>query len=210
MQNVIINGNTYEEVQKVQIPLSDGSGNADFIDTTGATAKAENIDKGYNAYVNGELVVGTKEAVSGSSPFKTEKIGTYNWSNPEGTTVVVEGCVEDLSSFCSSWVANPDNEVNGQGTAYIGILIVADEKPTSTSGIKAIMGHMVYEKSSATVTHLGSPYVILTGAYYGGINAMILGNVSGQKEVNENNMLAVSSKEVQCATCSIYAFDVNF
>lgn len=210
MQNVIINGNTYEEVQKVQIPLSDGSGNANFIDTTGATATAENIDKGFNAFVNGELVVGTKESVSGSSPFKTEKIGTYNWSNPEGKTVVVEGCVEDLSSFCSSWVANPDNEANNQTVAYIGMAIVADEKPTSTSGIKAIMGHMVYTKSSATVTHIGTPYIIMTGAYNGGINGVALTNVSGQKEVDGNNMLAVSSKEVQCATCSIYAFDVNF
>ena len=98
MQNLVINEKTYENVQAVQIPLSDGSGNAKFIDTTGATATAENIDKGYNAYVDGELVVGTKE--NEISP--VVKLGEYAvvmlTTNSSLNVSVVKGLLKDLPS----------------------------------------------------------------------------------------------------------------
>ena len=48
-QSVKINGVTYDSVPKVEIPLSSGSGNAAYWDTTGATAAADNILTGKTA-----------------------------------------------------------------------------------------------------------------------------------------------------------------
>lgn len=49
-QSVIINSTTYSSVPSVQIPLSSGSGNATFYDTSDATATASYILSGYTAY----------------------------------------------------------------------------------------------------------------------------------------------------------------
>lgn len=64
MANVIINGNSYNAVPSVQIPLSGGGGNAVFYDTSDASAAAANIVSGYTAYgasgkVQGQLTVPT-------------------------------------------------------------------------------------------------------------------------------------------------------
>ena len=63
-KNVIINGASYNAVPSVQVPLSAGSGNAIFYETSDANAEAANILSGYSAYgangkVNGSLSVPT-------------------------------------------------------------------------------------------------------------------------------------------------------
>lgn len=58
-KNVIINGATYNAVPYVSIPLSGGSGNATFYETSDATAAAANILSGYSAYGASGLVNGT-------------------------------------------------------------------------------------------------------------------------------------------------------
>lgn len=57
-KNVIINGNPYQDVEKVQIPLQEGGGNAVYMETSDATAAAADILTGKNAYANGALVPG--------------------------------------------------------------------------------------------------------------------------------------------------------
>ena len=76
-QSVKINGVTYDSVPKVTIPLSSGSGSAEFWDTTGATAAAENILTGKTAFGASGSVTGTMAnngAVSGSI---STAAGTY-------------------------------------------------------------------------------------------------------------------------------------
>lgn len=63
-KNVIINGNSYNAVPYVQIPLAAGGGNAVFYDTSDATAAAAHVLTGYSAYgtsgkVSGQLTVPT-------------------------------------------------------------------------------------------------------------------------------------------------------
>ena len=58
-KNVIINGNSYNAVPSVQIPLVGGGGNAVFYETSDATASSANILAGYSAYGASGLVSGT-------------------------------------------------------------------------------------------------------------------------------------------------------
>lgn len=68
-KSVKINNVTYENVPQVSIPLSTGSGTADFYDTSDATATAANILAGKDAYIGSGKVSGTMTnngAVTGS------------------------------------------------------------------------------------------------------------------------------------------------
>ena len=59
-QNVIINGITYQNVPKVSIPKSGGSGNAEFVDTSDATlTNGASMLSSVTAYANGSKITGT-------------------------------------------------------------------------------------------------------------------------------------------------------
>ena len=59
-QNVIINGVTYQNVPKVQIPKSAGGGTAEFTDTADATLDSGNkMLSGNTAYANGVKYTGS-------------------------------------------------------------------------------------------------------------------------------------------------------
>ncbi|WP_297039010.1 hypothetical protein [uncultured Dialister sp.] len=60
-KSVKINNVTYENVPKVEVPLSAGDGNAVFWDTTGATGGAADV-------LTGKTVFGSGGAVAGSMP----------------------------------------------------------------------------------------------------------------------------------------------
>lgn len=59
-QSVIINGVTYSSVPSIQIPLSSGSGNAEYYDTSDATlASGASMLSGVTAYADGTLYTGS-------------------------------------------------------------------------------------------------------------------------------------------------------
>lgn len=58
-KNVVINGVVYQEVPQVEIPLSGGSGDAVFYDTTGATATADKVLAGSTLYGANGLETGS-------------------------------------------------------------------------------------------------------------------------------------------------------
>lgn len=75
-KSVKINGVTYESVPQVSIPLSTGSGTAEFYDTSTATANAANILTGKTAFIGSGSVSGTMAnngAVSGTISTVAEK-----------------------------------------------------------------------------------------------------------------------------------------
>lgn len=58
-KNVVVNEIVYPNVPQVEIPLSNGSGNAVFYDTTGATATAEKVLAGETVYGANGLETGS-------------------------------------------------------------------------------------------------------------------------------------------------------
>ena len=92
-KNVRINGVTYENVPQVEIPLSTGSGNATFYDTSGATAAAGDILTGKSAYgasgsVNGSMVNNgaISETISAKAAQITVPAGSPGRSGASGST----------------------------------------------------------------------------------------------------------------------------
>ena len=77
MANVRVNGVTYSNVPSVSIPLSSGSGNASFYDTSTSTATAADIVSGKVAYNGNGAVTGTLTQVSVSQN-QTTKILTIS------------------------------------------------------------------------------------------------------------------------------------
>lgn len=71
-KSVSINGTTYASVPYVSIPLSTGSGNATFYETSDATAAAAHILQGYTAYGASGAVTGTMTAAAVSQDSTTK------------------------------------------------------------------------------------------------------------------------------------------
>lgn len=65
-KNVVINGVVYSDVPYVNIPLSQGSGNAKFVDTDSGDAVTGDIRTGKKAWVDGNEVTGSQPVKSGS------------------------------------------------------------------------------------------------------------------------------------------------
>lgn len=66
-KNVKVNGSTYPGIGLVELPLADGNGVAKFVETSDATATAEDVAKGKLVYVKGAQIEGTHENTAGAA-----------------------------------------------------------------------------------------------------------------------------------------------
>lgn len=101
-KDVIINGSSYNSVPQVRIPLSGGTGDAIFYDTSDATAQASNILTGKSAYIGSGLVNGSMANNGDTSGTIATKTGTV--TIPEGYTT--GGTVELAQAQKNLLVAN--------------------------------------------------------------------------------------------------------
>ena len=82
-KSVIINGTTYATVDRVEIPLSAGGGNAVFVDTDSGDAAAADIRNGKKVWVDGNEITGSVAArtatdVTVSGKTVTVPVGIYD------------------------------------------------------------------------------------------------------------------------------------
>ena len=140
-QTVKINGVTYNDVDKVQIPLaSDTSKMAVYVNTDNATAKAASIKDGETAYVGGQKIEGTMPVNGAVSGTITTKEGTV--SVPEGYT---PGGTVGISS------TEKQKIIAGNIRSGVTILGVAGSMST-TEGVNAQAKSVTPTKSAQTVT----------------------------------------------------------
>lgn len=71
-KSVSINGVTYPNVPSVNIPLSSGSGNATFYETSDADIDASKVLQGYKGFGTSGLVTGTLTTVNVSQDSTTK------------------------------------------------------------------------------------------------------------------------------------------
>ena len=88
-QNVVINGVTYQNVPKVQIPKS-GGGNAEFVDSADATLDTgDKMLSGATAYANGVKYTGTINSKSAQTYTPTTSDQTIaSGQYPSGTQTI--------------------------------------------------------------------------------------------------------------------------
>lgn len=140
-QTVKINGVTYNDVDKVQMPLaSDTSKMAVYVNTDDATAKAASIKDGETAYVGGQKIEGTM-------PVNGAVSGTI--STKEGTVSVPEGYTPGGTVGISS--TEKQKIIAGNIRSGVTILGVAGSMST-TEGVNAQAKSVTPTKSEQVVS----------------------------------------------------------
>lgn len=104
-QNVIINGVTYSNVPKVQIPTT-SSGTAEFVDTTDATLNSgASMLSGVTAYANGTLYTGSISSLGAQSYTPTTSNQTINSGQYLSGAQTILGDVNLVASNIKSGVS---------------------------------------------------------------------------------------------------------
>ena len=168
-QNVVIRGVTYSEVPKVDIPLSGGGGNAEFVDTSDATLTSGNqmLDS-VTAYADGTKVTGSIQSKSSSD------------LTASGATVTAPAGYYSsaASKSVATGTAKPPTTISGSSATLT----------TGTNTITLQKTLNVTTKAAATITPGTTNQTIASGTYLTGVQTVL-----GDSDLVSGNIVAGKS-----------------
>ena len=193
-KNVVIRDVIYSSVPSVTIPLSTGSGEAEFVDTSDATlADASKLPNGVTAYANGKKYTGTAEendsgdlTVSGATV--TVPAGFYS---SQASKSVASGSATSPSTISGSSAAVS----TGSNTLTLtkSVSVTPDVTPgyvsEGTAGNANVsLTASVPTKAAATITPGTSDQSIAAGTYLNGAQT-----IAGDADLVAANIVAGKS-----------------
>ena len=170
-KNVVIREVVYNEVPKVTIPLSAGSGEAEFIDTSDATLdNGSKMLNGETAYANGTKITGTIPSKSSSdltASGATVTVPAGNYAE-QATKAVASGSATAPATISgsSASVSTGTNTLTLSKTISVTPTVSAGYVASGSAGNSNVsLTASVTTKAAATITPGTSDQTIAAGTY---------------------------------------------
>ena len=173
-KNVVINGVTYSNVPSVEIPLSGGSGNAEFFDTSDATLDSGGkMLSGNTAYANGTKYTGSIETKTGSNITASGDTVTVpaGYYASQQTKAVAAGSATAPATISgtSATVSTGTNTLTLSKSVSVTPSVTAGYVASGTAGNSSVsLTASVTTKAAATFTPGTSNQEIASGTYLTG------------------------------------------
>ena len=190
-KNVVIREVVYQNVPSVEIPLSSGSGTAQFMDTSDATLNnAANLPSGVTAYADGVKYTGTAAAndsddltVSGATV--TAPAGFYGASASKSVASGSATAPASISGTSAS-VSTGTNTITLSKTVSVTPSVSAGYVSAGTAGNSSVsLTATVTTKAAATITPGTSDQSIAAGTYCTGKQT-----IKGDANLKAENIVA--------------------
>jgi hypothetical protein len=173
-QNVVIRDVVYQNVPSVTIPLSGGTGNAEFVDTSDATLDGGGkMLSGVTAYADGTKYTGTITTKSGSDLTASGATVTVpaGYYASQATKSVASGFATAPASISgsSASVSTGTNTLTLSKTISVTPSVTAGYISAGTAGNSSVsLTASVTTKAAATITPTTSAQEIAAGTYLTG------------------------------------------
>lgn len=190
-KNVVIREVVYQNVPSVEIPLSSGSGTAQFMDTSDATLNnAANLPSGVTAYADGVKYTGTAAAndsddltVSGATV--TAPAGFYGAAASKSVASGSATAPASISGTSAS-VSTGTNTITLSKTVSVTPSVSAGYVSAGTAGNSSVsLTATVTTKAAATITPGTSDQSIAAGTYCTGKQT-----IKGDANLKAENIVA--------------------
>lgn len=189
-KNVVIRDVTYQSVPSVKIPLSGGSGEAEFIDTSDATLdSASKLPSGTSAYANGVKYNGTaaendSDDITVSGATVTVPAGFYS---EQASKSVASGSATAPNNIVgtSAAVSTGNNTITLSKSVAVTPEVEPGYVASGTAGNSAVsLIASVTTKAAATITPGTSDQTIASGTYLTGAQT-----VKGDANLQSSNIV---------------------
>lgn len=193
-QNIVIRDVVYQNVPSVTIPLSGGTGNAEFVDTSDATLDSGGkMLSGVTAYADGTKYTGTIEAKSGSDLTASGATVTVpaGYYESQATKSVANGSATAPASISgtNAAVSAGTNTLTLTKSVSVTPAVTAGYISAGTAGNSNVsLTASVTTKAAATITPGTSNQSIAAGTYLTGAQT-----ISGDTNLVGSNIVSGKS-----------------
>lgn len=174
-KNVVINGVTYSNVPSVEIPLSGGSGNAEFYDTSDATLDSgDKMLSGNTAYADGTKYTGsiatkTGSDISASGDTVTVPAGYYASQQTKAVAAGSATAPATISGTSASVSTGTNTLTLSKTVSVTPVISTAGYISSGTATNSSVsLTASVTTKAAATITPGTSNQEIASGTYLTG------------------------------------------